>query len=105
MHQQGPLSSCATRLREVRRQAEVRPRLDCQADALGAAVLAQANCLSAACRSMARKRIMQAADEVVAVLRWQRHEGAAHKDELNLHDRHRRAGLADLHIQLQADMC
>ena len=72
-------------LRQVRRQAVVWSSFNGQADALGAALLAEADSLSRAGGAVARQRIMQVAHKVVSIVQGQGHERAPHQDELNLH--------------------
>ena len=59
-------------------------RLDCEADAFGGAVLRVEDGLRHVLGRLAGQGVVEVADEEVAVVEGERHEGAAHEDELHL---------------------
>ena len=69
---------------EVRAEAVIWPRLDGNANAARLGLLRVLDGLGNRRRHVARERVVEAADERVAVVRVQRQEGAAHKDKLYL---------------------
>lgn len=71
---------------QMSRKAVVGARFDGDPNALDRTVFANSNRLLDAVGHGAAERIVKAADEVVPVVLWQRHEGTAHHDEFHLEE-------------------
>ena len=67
------------------REAVVGSSLYCQPNTSCAALLAELDCLMDIARRVARQSVMQVADKVVSVVKWQRHEGTTHQNKFHLH--------------------
>ena len=68
LRMRAPRAAVRQHLREVRRKAVVGARLDSEADALGAALLAEAHGLVHVRRGVPGQRVVQVTHEVVPVL-------------------------------------